>query len=598
MIHMKAVIYARYSSDKQDEASIDAQVRACREYAAGKGYAVLEVYADEAISGKGSKTSRRKAYQRMLRDAERGLFQIILIHKYDRIARNLGEHVNLEKRLKDCHVELIAVAQDFGNSKEAKIMRTLMWSLSEYYIDNLSSEVKKGHRESALKALHNGGTPPFGYDVVNQRYVVNELEAGYVRKIFDAAANREGFTAVIQEMAAAGITGKRGKPIKYTQIYEMLRNEKYTGVYIYSPQEEERREDRRAKPNAIRIENALPAIIGKAQFMEVQRIMTERKQTGKKAGYLCSGLVYCQCGAKMHGMRSTRKGHVYYRYYCSQKCGVHTVHMEDVDHAAVEYLHKLLSPENQDKITLALRQYQAGESDRAKDFNKAIQRRIREKQGEYDALMKNLATGALPAEVVADIGTQMQEIKVEIAQLQETTPPPDFTVDQIKAWLEALKAEADEKAIHLLIERIDVVQTETKTDFNMTSTLKSVLGEIGCGEALHSVGMPAGVDLKHPYAAAVVAYCVRPEGPAGFPVGYGHHPTEQVSVEAALCIDGPLCLRVQWYVQKGCGIREAVIGPGFREAGRRLRLLGLCDRWRRCGGLVPDLRVPVSQERC
>lgn len=476
-----AVIYARYSSDKQDEASIAAQVRSCREYAAAKGYTVLEVYADEAVSGKGSKTASRKAYQRMLRDVDRGTFDTILIHKYDRVARNLGEHVNLEKRLKDKRVELIAVAQDFGSSNEAKIMRTLMWSLSEYYLDNLSSEVRKGQRETALKGLHNGGYAPFGYDVADQQYVVNELEAGYVRKIFNAAANREGFTAIIQELAGAGITGKRGKPIKYTQIYEMLRNEKYTGTYTFTPKEEERREDRRSKPNAIRIENALPQIISRAQFMEVQRIMTERKQTGKKAGYLCSGLVYCQCGAKMHGVRTTRKGHEYFRYYCPKKCGVHVVHMDEVDNAAVEYLHKLLSPENQDKIATALRKYQAGEQNRVEDFNRALQRRIREKQGEYDALMKNLSTGVLPADVVADIGEQMQTIKAEIAQLQQTTPPTDFTVEQIKAWLEVLKASADEKAVHLLIERIDVVQGETKTDFNMQSTLKSVLGEIGCG---------------------------------------------------------------------------------------------------------------------
>ena len=477
----RAVIYARFSSDKQDEASIDAQIRACREYAAVKDFTIIGTYVDEAVSGKGSKTASRKAYQRMLRDVDRGTFDTVLIHKYDRVARNLGEHVNLEKRLKDRHVELIAVAQDFGSSNEAKIMRTLMWSLSEYYIDNLAAEVKKGHRETALKGLHNGGYAPFGYDVVDQQYVVNELEAGYIRKIFNAAANREGFTAIIQELAAAGITGKRGKPIKYSQIYEMLRNEKYCGTYTYTPQEEERREDRRSKPNAIRIENALPQIISRAQFMEVQTIMTERRQTGKRAGYLCSGLVYCECGAKMHGVRTTRKGHEYFRYYCSKKCGAHVVHMDEVDKSAVEYLHKLLSPENQDKIADALRKYQAGEQDRVADFNRAVQRRIQEKQGEYDALMKNLSTGALPSEVVADIGEQMQTIRGEISQLQQTTPPTDFTVEQIKAWLEVLKTSADEKAVHLLIERIDVVRKETKTDFNMQSTLKSVLGDIGCG---------------------------------------------------------------------------------------------------------------------
>lgn len=116
------------------------------------------------------------------------------------------------------------------------------------------------------------------------------------------------------------------------------------------------------------------------------------------------------------------------------------------------------------------------------EFNQALRKRIREKQGEYDALMQNLSAGALPAEVVTDIGNRMQTIKAEIAQLQQTTPPTDFTVDQIKAGLEVLKASADEKAVHLLIERIEVTQNETKTDFNIQSTLKSVLGDIGCGD--------------------------------------------------------------------------------------------------------------------
>ena len=83
--------------------------------------------------------------------------------------------------------------------------------------------------------------------------------------------NRRGYKDIIQELSERGITGKRGKPIKYTQIYEMLRNKKYTGVYVYSLKQEKNRADRRTKPNAIRIENALPIIIDKAQFEEVQK---------------------------------------------------------------------------------------------------------------------------------------------------------------------------------------------------------------------------------------------------------------------------------------------------------------------------------------
>lgn len=473
-----AVIYARYSSDKQTEDSIEAQVRACMDYAVAKCYNVIEVYTDEAISGKGSKTAQRAKYQKLLRDCSKGSFDIVLIHKYDRIARNLGEHVNLNNKLQENGISLIATAQDFGTSNEAKIMRTLMWSLSEYYIDNLANEVKKGLKETALKGLHTGGYAPFGYDVVNQKYVINELEAEYVCRIFSCAVNRQGFTDIIQELSERGITGKRGEPIKYTQIYEMLRNVKYTGVYLYSTKEETNRADRRTKPNAIRIENALPIIIDKALFEEVQKIMSERKQTGKKAGYLCSGLVYCECGAKMHGMKSNRKGHTYYYFHCSKACGLPVVHMDEVDNAAKEYLRTLLSDNNQQRITNALREYKGAEKERVQDFNAILKSKIDDKQKRYDTLMKNMSSGVLPAEVIADIGVEMKSIKDEIEYLKSTEPPKDYTVEQIHSWLEALKNNPDETAIHLLIKRIDI---KNKTEFNIQSTLNSVLCEIGCG---------------------------------------------------------------------------------------------------------------------
>lgn len=505
-----AAIYARFSSDKQTDDSIEAQLRACREYAAAHGLLVVGVYTDEAISGKGSKTAQRRQYQRLLRDAERRAFDTILIHKYDRIARNLGEHVNLETRLKSCGVQLIAAAQDFGNTNEAKIMRALMWSLSEYYIDNLAAETRKGLLETALRGEHTGGVPYFGVDVVDKKYVRNEIEAAYVQKMFDAAQSGQGFRALVEEMEAAGITGKRGRPIRYPQIYEILRNEKYTGVYLYSPTEAKNRTDRRTKPDAVRIEGALPAIITKQQFTEVQKIMEQRKHTGRKAGYLCSGLVYCRCGAKMHGMTSKRKGHEYQYFTCSKHCGAPVVRMEDVDAAAVRYLKQLLSEENQMIIAAALRQYQAGAGSRMTEFKQAVKKRIHEKQAQYDALMNNMAGGALPAEVLADMGRRMQEIKAEIAALEQAQPPKDFTADTVQGWLHSLRGAPDRAAVRLLIERIDVLPAtedaggiggaapnnqlaamdshkhclqveKEKTAFNIQSTLKTVLRNNGCG---------------------------------------------------------------------------------------------------------------------
>lgn len=470
----RAVIYARYSSDKQTEDSIEAQLRACRDYASNKQYQIIDTYIDEAVSGK---TANRTQYQKLLRDCEKDKFEIILIHKYDRIARNLLEHVTLEQKLKAKNILLIATAQDFGLSNEAKIMRSLVWSMSEYYNDNLAQETKKGLKETALKGLHTGGCPPFGYDVVNQKYVINDFEAIFVRRIFDCASKRSGFVDIIKEMEDCGVKGKRGKPIKYPQIYEILRNEKYTGTFIYSPDEEKNRANRRSKPNAIRIENAMPQIISKEQFQEVQKIMSERKQTGKTK-YLCSGLVYCRCGAKMHAVKSKRKGHEYLYYNCSKHCGAPVVHMEVVDNAAKDYLHELLTKENQEEISRALQLYQIYTDDTEKDFMKTINKKVREKEKRYNNLMDTLASGAVNQTVIADITNEMETLKLEIESLKCRKPPKDFTFDCVSGWLEALKANPDEKAIHLLIERIDVKST---TDIRITSTLTSVVGKLGCG---------------------------------------------------------------------------------------------------------------------
>lgn len=96
-------------------------------------------------------------------------------------------------------------------------------------------------------------------------------------------------------------------------------------------------------------------------------------------------------------------------------------------------------------------------------------------------MLDNLATMKMPPAVVEDIGQRMQAIKDEIEALRDTPPPRDFTTEQITAWLEALKAAPDEKAIHLLIQRIEV---KPKTDISISSMLSSVLGEHGRGDRI------------------------------------------------------------------------------------------------------------------
>ena len=484
----RAAIYARYSSDMQREESAEAQIEYCQDYAQRNGYEIIKIYVDKAKSAKGDKISKRVEFHQMITDSSFGLFDVVLIHKYNRFARSMKDHVVYEDKLNQNGVTLIAVAEDFGAGKEAIIMKSLMRSLSEYYIADLADEVRKGHKINAEKALHNGGYAPFGYDIVNQQFVINEFEAGYVRKMFDCALKRTGFTELIKEMEKAGIKGKRGKLIKYPSIYEILRNERYTGTYVYAVKSD--KHDRRAKKNAIRIENAIPAIITRKEWEEVQKIMNERKQTGRNSDYLCRGLVYCkECGAKMNGhisKKNLKSGETaeYRTYVCSKSCGVGTIDMDFVDDAVKEYIQELLSPQTQREIMRAIQLYGKSEKNRVEAFNEAIKQKIKEKQNQYDGLMDTLAQGGLPSPIISDIGKKMEILLKEISALNEQKPPKDYTTETIMNWLNSIKNSPDSKVVHLLVEKILV----NKKEVNVESTLTSLLGhspELGGDTPIH-----------------------------------------------------------------------------------------------------------------
>lgn len=478
---MNAVIYARYSSERQNELSIDAQIRECNEYAKKKSITIIGKYSDEAISGR---TGNRDGFQRMLHDAKKKTFEIVLVHKIDRLARNRKLFEDAIWDLNELGIDVIAVAQDFGKSKEGRLMTGIVADLAQFYSENLAEETRKGHKEVALKGEFNGGLPPFGYDVENKKYVINEKEAPYVKKMFQTALNQDSYKELIREMRAAGIKGKRGKEIGRTQIYEILRNEHYTGVYRYSLNEEENRTDRRAKPNAIRLENAFPAIINKDLFNSVQKILDSRKRAGRKADYLCSGLVYCgNCGAKMHVYKSDRKGHTYYYYRCPEKCGNRTVLLDDVDLVAKKYLLELFSQETQEKISIALRKYKGTEKERTRVFQKALNDKIQEKEKEYDNVMYNFSSGKLPPELIETFSKKLLTLQEEIEVLKNTKPPVDFSGDLINKWLDSLKKNPDRKAMLTFIDRIEVKRDENnKTDLKVESTLKPVLEMMVAGE--------------------------------------------------------------------------------------------------------------------
>ena len=159
----------------------------------------------------------------MLNDSRYGLFDLVIVHKLDRFARNRYDSAVSRKILRDNGVELYSVIEKFDNTPESIILEGLMETLNEYYSANLSREVMKGMRENALQCRYTGG------------YVrINEEEAEVVRRIFSGTIQGMSYRELQQEFNEKGIRTRTGKLFGKNSLYSILTNEKYIGVYVYN----------------------------------------------------------------------------------------------------------------------------------------------------------------------------------------------------------------------------------------------------------------------------------------------------------------------------------------------------------------------------
>ena len=309
----RAVIYARYSSTNQREESIEAQIRACEEYAKAKDLNIIEVYADSAKSGT---NADRTEFQRMIKDGLAHKFRYLIIHKLDRFSRNKFDAIIYKQKLRENDVIICSVVENLDDTALSHMIETIFEGWAQFYSENLSGEVIKGMKESAYDCKHLGGIPPLGYDVdpVTRKYVINESEARIVKMIFDKYAHDVGYNQLLGYLNGMGYRTKRGQPFGRNSLYSILQNEKYVGKYIFNRMREKAHgvisSKRNPKPKNreewIIIEGGMPAIIDQEIFDIVQFKMKGNKE---KAGmyrareiYLLSGLIICgECGESMYG---------------------------------------------------------------------------------------------------------------------------------------------------------------------------------------------------------------------------------------------------------------------------------------------------------
>lgn len=212
----RAVIYARYSSHSQREASIEQQVDACRTHAQQLGVHVVDVYEDRAVSGK---TDRRPSFQRLMKDAENSRFDVVLAWKSNRIGRNMMQALINESRLQDCGVQVCYAEEDFDDSAAGRFALRSMMNVNQFYSENMAEDITRGLYDNAQKCMANG-RQPLGYKRgADGRVVLDEPAAATVREIFARVAAYEPFADIARDLNERGYPDGNRRHVEQGQLF-------------------------------------------------------------------------------------------------------------------------------------------------------------------------------------------------------------------------------------------------------------------------------------------------------------------------------------------------------------------------------------------
>jgi len=226
---MKAVIYARYSSEGQREESIEGQIRECKEYAEHNDINIVGTYIDRALT---AKTDKRPDFQRMVRESAKGSYDIVLVWKLDRFARNRYDSARYKYALKKNGVKVVSARENIAEGPEGILLEALLEGNAEYYSADLSEKVIRGQTENALKCKYNGGTPTFGYHINDEHHFeIDSLTAPVVNDIYTRYADGATMAEIADYLNTEGIKTVRGKKIDFNFVYNVLHNRKYIGEY-------------------------------------------------------------------------------------------------------------------------------------------------------------------------------------------------------------------------------------------------------------------------------------------------------------------------------------------------------------------------------
>jgi DNA invertase Pin-like site-specific DNA recombinase len=464
-----AVIYARYSSERQTEQSIEGQLRVCHEYADRNDIVIVDTYIDRAMTGT---NDNRAAFQQMLRDSNKKAWDLVLVYKIDRFSRNKYETAMHKKTLRDNGVKLVSAMENIPDTPEGIILESLLEGMAEYYSAELSQKVKRGMNESRQKGNFTGGTVLYGYKVENKKVVINEEEAEIVKKLFTDFASGKLVTDILQEFKERGIL-YRGKDFGRNTLYNFLRNQKYLGIYVFNDEV---------------FTDIYPQIISKELF-ETVRNKIENNKYGKHKPfiiYLLKNKLKCgYCGHTVNSDAGTSKSGKINRYYkCTGKRTLKTCNLKPIRKELIEELvvNAILSALANNELIVNIAKKVVAMQDKSLKDDSVINLLYKEKEN-IEKSISNILIAMDKGIITSSTKSHLEELekqKEDIAEkivLENTRERMRITEDDIIKYMKLAISKKPKQMIDLLVKEVKLYNDKIEIFFKYNKKEESLITE-------------------------------------------------------------------------------------------------------------------------
>jgi DNA invertase Pin-like site-specific DNA recombinase len=341
---VRCAVYTRKSTDEGLEKefnSLDAQRESCEAYIASQrteGWVLVpDYYDDGGISGG---TLERPALQRLLRDIEAGLVDVVAVNKIDRLSRSLMDFAKLVETFDAHNVTFVSVTQSFNTTTSmGRLTLNILLSFAQYEREIIGERVRDKIAASKARGMWMGGPVPLGYDVRDRKLVVNETEAATVRSVFEAFAAIGSATQLVPALRAEGLLTKLGRPFDKGAIYKTLNLRTYLGVVTHQG---------KVYPGEHQ------AIVPQDLWDRAHDIMRESprvraNEARRQTPALLRGLIFGPDGRALSPTHTRRRGKLY-TYYVSQAvlkgtddgCTVRRISAGEIEAAVMDQVRALL----------------------------------------------------------------------------------------------------------------------------------------------------------------------------------------------------------------------------------------------------------------